>query len=181
MESYFPHMNDNRCINTSPLQQNTEIRRLVPSFAILCIFYSKLCISFRTPSAIQAMCSTMSLFLAGFDKSSMIGCPLSHILLCKKFIDHDDGITFEALRMALVKFTKGLAIRKFFGQDISQSFRCYVDPKLFIQIFEFSIPNPWELVRDAIVNHSLSIQYPLAIVMFCANKRQPMCIMYLRI
>eukprot|EP01083_Nonionella_stella_P170722 581622_1 len=61
--------------------------------------------------------------------------------------------------MALVKLKlrKAEDISWYLNETTNKSIRCYVNPQLFVELFEFSVHNPWQVLRDAIVNHSLSI------------------------
>eukprot|EP01083_Nonionella_stella_P132154 401681_1 len=80
---------------------------------------------------------------------------LSRVL---RFINHnDDNVEFEVHRLALMKLKTAEDISWYFDQKASVSVQCYVNPKLFIELLDSAVCNPWQVLRDAIVNHKLSI------------------------
>eukprot|EP01083_Nonionella_stella_P173380 597859_1 len=67
---------------------------------------------------------------------------------------------YEVRRMALTKIFKmnsGKGLATYFALEMNKSVRCDVDPKCFLELCESAVSNPWELIRDAKVNHSLSM------------------------
>eukprot|EP01083_Nonionella_stella_P023331 64517_1 len=91
---------------------------------------------------------------------------LSRLLVGKYFLNHKDArLKYEAHRMALSKLKTNEEISWYFNQKINRSIQCHVNPKSFLELFECAVSNPWHVMRDAILNHSLSI--------FCnGNKEQ---------
>eukprot|EP01083_Nonionella_stella_P159169 518954_1 len=80
--------------------------------------------------------------------------------LCSRLLIryHSDGrLKYEAHRMALMKLKGGEDVSRHLNQNINKSIRCYVNPQLFLELFEFAVSSPWQVMRDAIVNHGLSI------------------------
>eukprot|EP01083_Nonionella_stella_P263081 894068_1 len=83
---------------------------------------------------------------------------LSRVLIDRRLIRHnDEGLKFEAHRMALMKLNTADGISWYFRQRISASIQCYVNPKLFVELVESAVCNTWQILREAVVKHSLSL------------------------
>eukprot|EP01083_Nonionella_stella_P020579 57068_1 len=68
-------------------------------------------------------------FVDYFDEAILLdGHLLSRLLICERFIDHDDArLKYEAHRMALMKLNTGEEINRYFNETINKSIRCYVN------------------------------------------------------
>eukprot|EP01083_Nonionella_stella_P062008 161351_1 len=185
MDSYFPNLNHSQCIKfkyygnksthaiSSVLEQYiaTETEYGDPSIAsIICNF-----VQYQNQEFVHFICHFLSNF---WFHSSVRRCTyqcinfvskidgamhmdahlLSRLLISKRFIDHnDDRLKYEAHHMALMTLSTGEEISHYFKHTTDKSIRCDINPHLFIELFEFSVSNPWRVMRDAIVNHSLVI------------------------
>eukprot|EP01083_Nonionella_stella_P038075 103694_1 len=68
-----------------------------------------------------------------------------------------EGLRFEAHRMALMKLNTAEDLSWYFKQKSNAFIQCYTNPKLFIELLESAVCNPWQVLREAIVNHSFVI------------------------
>eukprot|EP01083_Nonionella_stella_P062007 161349_1 len=186
MDSYFPNLNHSQCIKfkyygnksthaiSSVLEQYiaTETEYGDPSIAsIICNF-----VQYQNQEFVHFICNFLSHFRfhssfspCTYQCINFVGnvCDgarnmdahlLSRLLISKRFIDHnDDRLKYEAHHMALMTLSTGEEISHYFKHTTDKSIRCDINPHLFIELFEFSVSNPWRVMRDAIVNHSLAI------------------------
>eukprot|EP01083_Nonionella_stella_P257000 880122_1 len=187
MKTYFANLNDTRCIkfkytgNTSTHTISLILKQYITATdygdssiaSIICDyvqypnqefidFINHFMWQFPLYRHLQrclAECIDFIGYLDDYDTKDMTkGHLLSRLLIGRHFSDHkNDRLMFEAHRMALMKLRTADGISWYFNQNISNSIRCSVDPKQFIELFESAVPNPWQVMRDAIVNHSLSI------------------------
>eukprot|EP01083_Nonionella_stella_P278716 947892_1 len=180
LDSYFPRVNDNRCIKFKHINHSRHVLSSIlehyistatehgdPSIAsIICdyvqypnhefIFFIQNFL-WHFPSHLHfnraiAQCIYFAQGIAGSSTHSFL---FSRVLLSMKH--DDDRVKYEARRMALTKLKTGADISRYFACDTNKSIRCDVDPKLFVELFEFAVSKPCVLIRDAIVNHSLSM------------------------
>eukprot|EP01083_Nonionella_stella_P305012 1062465_1 len=187
MDSYFPNLNHSQCIkfkyygNKSTHAISSVIEEHIantteygdPSIAsIICDF-----VQYPNQEFVHFICNFLSHFrfhsslrrctkqCINFVKNvcndgarNMDAHLLSRLMISERFIHHnDDRLKYEAHRMALMTLNTGEEISHYFKHTADKSIRCDVNPQLFIELFEFSVSNPWRVMRDAIVNHALSI------------------------
>eukprot|EP01083_Nonionella_stella_P164640 545515_1 len=186
MDSYFPNLNHSQCIkfkyygNKSTHAISSVIEEHIantteygdPSIAsIICDF-----VQYQNQDFVHFICNFLSHFrfhsslrrctkqCINFVKNAcdgarnMDGHLLSRLLISQRFIDHnDDRLKYEAHHMALMTLSTGKDIAHYFKHITDESIGCDINPQLFIELFEFSVANPWRMMRDAILNHSLLI------------------------
>eukprot|EP01083_Nonionella_stella_P318325 1162945_1 len=177
IETYFPNLNDTRCIkfkyaghkSTRAILSALEEYMITSVASIICDY-----VQYPHHEFIHFMnnfvwhlplyrdlhqCVAESInFMHRFDESTDTthGHFLSRLLISDYFTDHqDERLKYEAHRMALMK--TGDDVTWYLNEIPNKSIRCYVNPRLFVELFEFAVHNPWQVLRDAVVNHSLSI------------------------
>eukprot|EP01083_Nonionella_stella_P314052 1129889_1 len=186
MVTYFPNLNDARCIKFKYCVQRSTTLFLLEQCITTATEYGDLSVArvicdyaqfpnqefvsflnnflwhFPLHQHLQRCTAECIKFVDHFEHANDTtrGHLLSRLLIGKYFLNHkDERLKYEAHRMALMKLETGEGIGWYFNQKMNRSIRCCVHPKLFIALFECAVPNPWHVMRDAIMNHSLSIFY----------------------
>eukprot|EP01083_Nonionella_stella_P089280 249073_1 len=177
METYFANINDKKCIKfkhhgnqsthsiSRALQRHTALH--APIICIICDyvqyphqefvdFMNDFMWYFPCVSTDRMECAEWIQFVFYCEPTVRYGYLVPCLLLMHSDIE-DHRLQYEAQRMMLMKLRTAEEISWYLKRVDSCMVRCYANPPLFIELFESIVSNPWRLLRDAIVNHSVSI------------------------
>eukprot|EP01083_Nonionella_stella_P168793 570899_1 len=180
MDTYFAKLNDKKCIkfkyhgNQSTYSISCALRRYTalhsPIICIICDyvqyphqefidFLNDFMWHFPYCETVRMECKEWIDFVFGDDASVRYGYLLPCVLGIHAYMDNEDHnrLHYEAQGMLLAKLSTAEEISWYLKRVDSCMVRCYANPPLFIELFESIVSNPWRLLRDAIVNHSVSI------------------------
>eukprot|EP01083_Nonionella_stella_P303321 1049637_1 len=182
METYFANINDKKCIKfkyhgnqsthsiSCALQRYTALHS--PIICIICDyvqyphqefidFLNDFMWHFPYCETVRMECKEWIDFVFGDDASVRYGYLLPCVLGIHAYMDNEDHnrLHYEAQGMLLAKLSTAEEISWYLKQPGSASFHCISNPPLFIELFESFVSNPWRLLRDAIVYHSISILF----------------------